>query len=323
MSREARWSLCLWMLAVPAALCEEIPPGALLRRTTSLRLEVAGGRIASPTLGRAANRSFSDEKGQVKESLLVNPSGDEPSLAYRYKSPQRQWSFDLQGTTSVVLRDSTPQETLIFQQRAGEPLKLTIEAAAAPKREFTSRSLWHWLVFSPEIREALIPRLELLRSEWELNRQTDEIRTELIEADHRALLQRRWQWQQCVAQLGDDDYQVRQAADRMLRSGGAAAAAFLQTLNEAQLGPEQRRRIGQIVTAAVPDVDEPAGVASAWCFDAEIWCMLLKDDADDVRALAGEHLTHLLGRPLVFEPSAQTTTRTAQVRVIEETLLRR
>jgi hypothetical protein len=108
-----------------------------------------------------------------------------------------------------------------------------------------------------------------------------------------------------------------------LRSGGAAAAAFLETVDDSELGPEQGRRVGRIVAAAAGNIDEPAAVAGSWCFDTDVWCRLLQDEDAAVRVLAADHLAQLLGRPLVFDPSAARPIRSAQARAIEETLIRR
>jgi hypothetical protein len=322
MSKAALLSLSVLCSAAAATCGDEPSPGALLRRIPTIRLEVAGGRIASPVLGRAANRTFSEDHGEIKESLNINAGGDEPSLSYRCKGPDHDWMFDLHGN-SVRLQDQTAAQTLIYEQQEGTPLKLTLHSGAAPQRQIAVRSLWHALVFSPEFRDALLPRLAALRPDWELGKQADEIRAELIKADRRRGMQRRSDWAQAVARLGNEDYQVRQAADQALRSGGCAAAAFLESLDEEQLGLEQRRRVTRIVASAARGIDEPVAVAAAWCFDAEVWCRLLQDQEAEVRALAADHLAQLLGRPLVFDPSARAPIRTAQVRVIEETLLRR
>jgi hypothetical protein len=317
--------MSLWVVAVLAwsAHGAEPSPGALLRRISTIRLEVAGGRITSPTLSRAANRTFSEDHGEIKEALSINHGGDEPSLSYRFTGPDREWTFDLHGSRSVRLQDKTAAETLVFEQCAGRPLKLAIQIGNAPKREVTGRSLWHWLVFSPENRASLLPRLEALRPDWGLAKQASEIRQALINSDQRAWLRRRVDWERSVARLGDSDYQARQMADRALRSGGLAAAAFLESVDETELSPEQSRRVARIIAEAARDVDEPSTVVSAWCFDTEVWCLLLKDDEAEARALAAEHLVQLLGRPLVFDPSATVPIRSAQARVIEDTLIRR
>jgi hypothetical protein len=294
----------------------------LLRRTSAIRFEIASGRITSPSLSRAANRTFSEDHGDSKESLIINAGGDEPTLSYRFVGPHREWSFDVHGD-SVRLEDETAAVMFVYEQRLGEPLKLTLAADKAAKRQTTAPSLWHWLVFSPETRETLTPRLQALRADWDLSRQADEIRTELIKADHNRWIAKRADWVQSVARLGDEDYQVRQSADRVLRSGGPPAAAFLESLDEAELEQEQRRRVARIIASATRDADDPATVAAVWCFDADVWCRLLQDKEEEVRTLAADHLSQVLGRPLVFDPSAQPPIRTAQVRVIEDTLLRR
>lgn len=322
MSRVALLSLCLLVMA-PAITCSDEPsPGALLRRISTIRFEIASGRISSPSLARASNRTFNDDHGDSKESLNINAGGDEPSLSYRFSVPDRDWTLDVHGS-SVRFEDKTAAETLIYEQRVGEPLKLILRTAESARRELKTPSLWHWLVFSPEIRDSLLPRLEALRPDWELGKQADEIRQELIKADHHRWLERRTDWMRSVARLGDGNYEVRQTADRALRSGGAPAAAFLELIDDAELGQEQRRRAARIIAAAARDTDEPSAVAAAWCLNPEIWCRLLQDEAAEVRALAADHLAQLLGRPLVFDPSAEAPVRTAQVRVIEDTLLRR
>lgn len=323
MSRAALLSVCLCLWPMTKASADEPSPGALLRRMTTIRWEIAGGRISSPTLSRAPNRTFSEDHGDIRESLTINPNGDEPSLSYRFVGPDREWTLDLHGRGSVRLQDKTAAETLVYEQLAQRPLKLTIQAGTASKRELTARSLWHWLVFSEETRDLLLPRLESLRPDWGLAKQAGEIREILVQSDQRGWLERRTAWQKCVARLGESDYQARQTADRALRSGGLAAAAFLESVDEAEFGPEQRRRVARIISDAAREIDEPTTVAGAWCFDTEVWCHLLKDDDAEARVLAADHLAQLLGRPLVFDPSAARPIRSAQARVIEETLIRR
>jgi len=323
MKRAALCAACVLVAVQAIALSDEPSPGALLRRISTFRLEVANGRITSPTLGRAPNRTFSEDHGESKETLSINPSGDEPSLSYRYTSADREWTFDLQGNGSVRLQDTTAAESLVFEQKAEQPLKLTIQQGNLPKREMTARSLWHWLVFSQEACGLLLPRLEALRPDWDLAGQSREIRELLAKSDHRRWIQRRATWQRCVAQLADADYQVRQTADRTLCAGGAAAAAYLESLDSDEFGPEQSRRVARIIAAAAQDIDQPGAIAGGWCFDADVWCRLLQDEDAAARSLAADHLAQLLGRPLVFDPSAEVPIRSAQALVIEQTLIRR
>jgi hypothetical protein len=81
MSRAALLSLCVCVWPMVKASAEEISPGALLQRISTIRWEIARGRISSPTLSRAPNRTFSEDHGDIKESLTINPGGDEPSLS--------------------------------------------------------------------------------------------------------------------------------------------------------------------------------------------------------------------------------------------------
>lgn len=322
LARVALWASCVLMFTPVAAQSAEPSPGALLRRVSALRFEVAGGRITCPTLSRAASRTLSADEAEIKETLSINLGGDEPFLSNRYVSPSRQWSLEFHGS-DMKLSDKSDTELIQYEQFADRPVKLTIQRSGSPKREITGRSIWHLLVFSPENAEALAPRLEALRSDWRISKQAEEIKRLLVNDTSASWTQQRSTWQACVTRLGDADYQVRQAADRQLRSGGSPGAAFLQTLDLSGLEPEQSRRVSRIIAAAAPEIDEPATIAACWVYDAEAWCCLLRDEEAETRRVAAEHLTQLLGRAMRFDAAAVAPVRWAQARVIEETLLRR
>lgn len=324
----------LWVLSVlfgcqlSAAGAEPLPgaepsPGDLLRRNVLLRFEVAGGQVTCPSLSRYSSRNLTADHAGIKESLSIHTDGNEPSLSYRYASPDRQWAFDIHATGSVTLRDEAKGELVVYEQRPGAGVTLTIENSQLPKYTIKARSLWHLLAFSPEGEALLIPQLQALRADWSLMKQVAETRELLLKSDERQWRHERATWQRCLAQLGEADYDVRQAADRRLRDGGCAAVGYLRRLDVGQLEPEQCRRVKRIIAATHLDVDEPHSVAADWAYDAEVWCNLLRDEAAPRRSIAAAHLAHLLGRPLVFDPAADDATRSAQARSIEDSLIRR
>jgi hypothetical protein len=313
--------LALSLLSSAQAADPEL--GGLLRRLSWFRLDVAGGRISDLGLSRAPSRTFTAEGVDAKEWLTINPASDEPSLNYRYEGGDRRWTIEFRGSNWLLLQDKSHGETVTFAQIPAEAVRLSIERSGSPKREFTARSLWHLLVFQPEAKAALLPRLEALNPGWGLERQATEIKQQLFAATGSSWDEDRTAWQRCVGQLASADYQARQNADRQLRAGGVITAAYLQTLDRARMEPEQARRVSQILDIAAQQSDDPASVAAGWAYDARVWCELLRDDDAEHRQVAADHLGLLLGRPLKFDPTADTTTRAAQVRMIEETLLRR
>jgi len=316
--------LIVVLLLGPACFAAEPTPGSLLRRTSWVRFEIAGGRITSSTLSRSPTRTFGAEAESAKEGLSINPSSDEPSLSYRYETADRQWTFELRGIDDVVLSDtSTAGESVTLKQSASAPLKLTIQRTGSPKQEIVGRTLWHLLLFQPEARAHLLPRLEALNSDWRLSKQIAEIKEQLLAANESTWREDGAQWRRCVEKLGNPDYQVRQAADRQLRKGGAAAAALLQSLDRNRMSAEQARRVTEILQSVAPQIDEPAAVAASWVYDADAWCQLLRDDDVRYRTAAATHLAELLGRPLAYDPLADTATRTSQIRAIEDALVRR
>jgi hypothetical protein len=298
-------------------------PGGLLRRTPWVRFEIVGGHIHGLSLSRAPSRSFAAEEDGVKETLSLNALDDEPSLYYRFETSDRIWTLDFRGTGWLRLEDKSPGGSILFDQRPGERVKLHITSSSIAKVELAADSVWQLLVFEPQARQHLLPRLATLNRDWRLEKECTEIKAEML-----AVADSRWQedraaWLRCVDELGSTDFQLRQAADRQLRSGGGSAMAFLRTVELARLEPEQARRVTAIVESSGESADDPVSVAASWVYDAAPWCALLRDDDIHCRALAADHLAALLGRSLKFEPGGDDKLRAAQIRQIEETLLKR
>jgi hypothetical protein len=297
-------------------------PGNLLRHTPLIQFAVVGGRITAPHLARAASRSFPGDNGDIKESLTINPSSDEPSISYRFAAPGREFTLEYRWPHSLTLIDRSSAESLRFVQDGTHPLRLVVETDGEATQDLQAKSLWQLLVFHPEAGAKLVMRLECLRSGWQLERQAAEINQAVRSSVRTDWLANRARWNRCALELGSSDFQLRQAADQRLRTGGIAAAAFLQTIDSSRLDPEQARRIAKIIEAASQEIDAPADVVATWMYDADIWCSLLRDDSLECRTKAADHLTELLERPLQFDPAAEPPVRTSQVRAIEDMLRR-
>ena len=298
-------------------------PGSLLKRVTLIRLDVAGGRIICPSLSNAASRSFSTEEGGSQEVLTINPTSDEPSLNYRWQSAERRFVLELHGDGSLDLCDTQAAESIVVEQRSHAPLKVCIERPGLPKQELRAKSLWHLLVLHPEVRSCLLPRLSLLAPNWHLGSQVREIEELLAEEIDPSWRQRRAEWDACIKKMQAADFKSRQAADKQLRAGGPVVAAYLQSLDRAAMEPEQQRRIARILESLGRQVDTPATVAAAWCYDTQVWSARLQHEDAQIRQRASDHLADLLDRPLSYDPQADGKTRLRQARVLEETLLRR
>lgn len=296
--------------------------GGLLQRSPWVRFELAGGRIVVANLAAAPNRTLNAENAAASESLTINSTSEEGALRYEYKSPESSFALQYVAPGVLTLRSSTGNGTVELLQRPNELLEVKIAVAGSRERVIKSNDLWQLILFCPDTRKHLLPQLLALNPGWDFEREAAETKAALLKAASSNWQHDRAQWQENVQQLSDADYAVRQSADRELRGSGVAATGYLATLDPADFDPEQAKRIGRILEAARHRPDEPATVAARLLFDTKAWCAMLSDSSPQVRLVAAEHLEQLLGRPIRFEASATVSVRKAQVRVLEDTLVR-
>ena len=117
-----------------------------------------------------------------------------------------------------------------------------------------------------------------------------------------------------MAQLGDESFAKREAADRALRTGNAGAIAYLRQLDVSQLDTEQQFRVGRILEAlAVQNGDDSVDqVAATLATDPALWLALLARPDPSTRRTAARELARLLGQSIPVDPAADPDSQKAQ-----------
>ena len=132
----------------------------------------------------------------------------------------------------------------------------------------------------------------------------------------------RARWAALVAELGDESFAKRKAADRALRTGNAGAIAYLRQLDVAHLDTEQQFRVGRIVEAmAVPNGDDSVEqIAAALATDPTLWLALLGRPDLATRRTAARELTRLLGQSIPVDPAADPDSQKAPRQQLRATI---
>lgn len=205
-----------------------------------------------------------------------------------------------------------------FTQPPSGPLTLTL-GSGDKKETYTAPTIWHLLLAHREAcSQYLLPFLRILRPDWRLLEQADQIEAELLRAAKRGALPDRNRWAELVAQLADDQFGRREEADRQLRALGQPVVAYLKGLRRDKLDAEQQVRIHRIIRSlsSTQGEESPSQIASALVADPTIWLVLLERDLLETRRLAAAHLARLLEGPIDFDPAADPPARRRQIEAL-------
>jgi hypothetical protein len=281
-----------------------------------LQFTISSGRLV---VGAAGFFNKSTSRNSRTEWLNIRTVDGDLFVQYDAVAPDEQIAFELRGGKRIHLsrnpRGGSAVVPLDFQQDPHEPLRFTV--GDGPRREvFEAASLWHLLVEHPDAcKKQLVPLLEIFRPEWQLSQRAREAEEELFRMAGCGQIPDRQRWAALVAQLSDDRFARREAADRDLRAAGPALLPYLQSLDFHQLDAEQQarlRRIMGVLTHALED-DTAQQIASWMIADPEVWLALLARPDEPTRRLAAAQLTKLLGQPVTFDPAADASRRKRQI----------
>jgi hypothetical protein len=254
------------------------------------------------------------------EQLTVRNSGGDFSIEYVKPGADRRVSIEIgvsSGRVHIVQEPEAGADVLPveFTQPACGPLSLAVGAKQS-RRVIHGESLWHLMIGYPEVcRQHLLPLLRLIDSRWDPGKLAADLEEDLIQLAGSQDAPDRRHWDALVAQLRDERYTRREAADRQLRASGRIAIHYLRGLDPARLDAEQKFRVRRIIAAldTSEGIDTPDHVASWLAGDPSIWLGLLSRDSESTRRLAFQQLSSLLDKPLVFDPAADEKTRQSQV----------
>jgi hypothetical protein len=313
--RKVSTVLLLWVLAAPMVANAQWPSSNILAEAARyhwLQFNISSGRLVVAASGVFNN---ANSRNSRTERLSIRTIDGELFVQYDAMAPDEQISFELRNGKRVHLsrtpRGGSAVVPLDFQQDPNEPLRLTL--GDGPHREVCeAASLWHLLIEQPELgKKQLVPLLEIFRPEWQLIQRAREAEEELLHMAACGQIPDRRRWAALVAQLSDDRFARREAADRDLRAAGPALLPFLQSLDFHNLDAEQQSRVRRIMGALTNTVeDDTAPQIAAWMIaDPEIWLAMLTRPDEPTRRLAAAHLSKLLGHPIPFDPAADAPQR--------------
>jgi len=337
-SRSWRWVLVgamLLALCGPQAAPAQAPfqpgadPGAPgLRQAVSngwIRLEMNAGRIQIAGLP-VGNVSTSSTRPGLQERLTVRNTGSGPAVNYERTTSASKLTIDAEGERLRISHTPVGSADLAaveFTQQSDEPLTLTV-GSETEQQVFCARSLWHLLVvYSGPSRKHLLPLIGLLRPDWNLAALLDAIEDELRrQAAGRppdvAALDR------LVAQLADQQFSRREAAERRLRASGPAVLGYLEGLDLAGLDAEQRFRLGRTMASLRASLGEsrPQEIAAWLSGDLEVWLALLERPDTATRRLAARQIETRLGGSIGVDPEREPVEQQAERTRLRERLER-
>ncbi len=292
-------------------------------------LFVGNGRIVLVP-GAPHNQSHSSNSHSLGRSIQMQyrHSGGDTSVDWTAKGKEGEDSVSIQslGDTSVRVtrtRSSDSEEpSFSFTQSPGKPLEFRLGEGESA-RTWKADNLWLLLLQCPdEYRTHLLPILTDQSIGLVMPFGLEALRDALVKSEVESSGAETWK--RLVAQLNDDSFARREAADRALRAEGTAALAYLRELDLSKLAPEQQFRIAHMLRESdlTAEVDNPAQVVSRLRNDPRTWLFLLGDPAEAVRRSAVEKLAVLLGRDIEFDPGAEEPTRRKQLADLTSALLK-
>jgi hypothetical protein len=270
--------------------------------------------------GVSVNAESQDSESGRREQLALDSNGAEPSLRFNCRTRHGELLIELGQEIPVLLRQTSHaadslagDTTLEFRQPATGPLTLTWRERGA-EHTVVGATLWHLLLAEPALcRRELVPILEALRSDWNLNGQCQAIENSLVRwsQDRRGVVRTRMQ--ELVAALASPRFAERRAAERNLASMGGSALMYLSTLNFSDLDPEQRLRVQTLLGLLDHDEDKPDRAVTWLASDPRVWLALCERDDEAIRRAGAAELRGLLGEPFAFDPAATLDQRQVQL----------
>lgn len=310
-------------------------PGALLERSTAIRLDLALGRIVAVNLRLGANRNFTTELRDDfrTESLVVTSITTIPNVQYELRQCGQFIKCDVVGETATIHWSTSgpvARDVSSLFQPANGPLRLRTyrhsHSGESPTfDEVEASSIWHLLLaLGPTRNQQLIEMLTAVRPSWRIQDCLAELETGLWAAAECDDVPEIADLQKLIRSLGSTEFRVRQAADRQLRSLGLFVEPVLAMGLERCSDREQRRRIAIIRDALTKPVADSSERLVAWMtIDREVWIAFLGHPVAARRKLAAEHLLRLCDFQWEFDPHGDETTRTAQQARLRQRLLAR
>lgn len=297
-----------------------------VQRSGWLHMNIANGRIVPVSIA-IRDQVLPGNSVGFKERMTFSSANGQPAVAYEGAGATERLSIRINEHKAVSLKYTPPADTdllaLDFDQPQDGPLMLTI-GSGDRARSYRGATLWHLILeLSEPERKQFAERLELLRPDWRLSERAAEIEETLVREALTGQFPDPKRWEALIAQLGDDLFSHREAADRELRAAGPAVVSYLQQLDFSNLDAEQQFRVRRILAwfAHEGQSDRVDSIASRLLCDPVIWLTLCTRPQEATRRAAAARLSRLLAGPLDFDPTAAANVRQAQIEKLRTRLL--
>jgi hypothetical protein len=307
------------------------PDSLFLTRLRWVRFDLVQGRVQATTNRSDQSRQHAADYGESGHRETLHVSIDQGLISLKYQSiaPNKSLHIDVvrRGEVQICMADQTAgqQRVIVYQQPQQDAVSLQVTCGGQPPTRWEAASLWHLMLAYPDqCRQHLVPTLELLRPNWNLEQDRQEILAHLVKVRPEQYIVSRAEIDELVEQLNDPRFRVRQLADRELRSLGPCGLIYLDRIDPQTLAPEQRERVWRIRAAiAASSTDTPACIAARLSHDRGVWITLLGDDDRRTRDVAKRQLSHLCQGEIDFDPLADPDQRALQIANLRDQLLRR
>lgn len=327
---------CLWGLllagSASVASAQPQPPAKFvfwsgISQGQWFRFALTAGRIRPTWLQtHPINHNGLNQNGiQERISIQANPR----EAQYTYTSPQLNLTLNFTEsklTIQVVPQGNAIDEPLEFVQPMGEPLVLKL-GPPERTRVIEAKSLWHLLLLEPEAAKPLVTWLQLLRlpsGSANLSKTLEEAQAILVRNAQGPQTFDQGRLRALVAQLGENQFARREAADREIRALGVKSLPYLEQINTAELDLEQQYRVRRILVSLTRSQsgDTAEWIASWLQEDAQVWLALLSRPDPVVRRLAVARLQAILNRPIAVDPAGDDAVRKQQIESLRAELRR-
>jgi hypothetical protein len=254
-----------------------------------------------------------------KDHVSLRAENGDISLNYEWLNAKERFTIDACGNSRLSVRReplNVPQATTVeFEQLPRGKSTLTI-ACDGDQQVYAAEGLWRLFLLYPEpARKHLAPLLQPLQPNWKLADAAESVEAELLRTAEKGILIDRSRWGRWVAELGDERFARREAADRALRAADPALLLYLERLDSSRLDAEQQfrlRRIWETLSAKISG-DTPEQIASWLGGDTAVWLALLTRPDVAVRRTAAKQLAGMLSAPIPVDPEADPASQQSKL----------
>lgn len=303
-------SALLWLCCAAEVVRAQGPQLTRMISSREVQFGIVDGRLTFRAVDTGPRVPASKE-----ESLRISLEHGQPRLDYNWPGKTDSLAVEISEHRQFAHLADAPLgkssfERVEYTQASGEKAALIVGTGQAAQA-FRAADLWQLALAHPtECKQHLTPLLLKLRPGRNLTDTCARIEAKLLTLPGDEMAARRLRWGKLVAELGDERFGKRQAADRALRGEGPAVVGYLRRLDYRRLDAEQQFRIRRTLDAlAGHDDDSIETAAATLAEEPTVWLILLGRPEQPVRQAAARHLASLLGKRIDVDPAAEPETQ--------------